>query len=72
MAMTAASARARLVAKLSASGKPTITDGEFEAVDELLEAIIEEIQANATVTGATGTGAPGGPLPIALPGGSVS
>ena len=39
--------------------------------DAIADGVVSHIQGAATVTGTTATGTPGGPLPIALPAGSI-
>ena len=62
MAMTAASMATFVKAAMTASGK-TFTPGQFEALTELCQGIIQEIQTNGVVA-VTTPGATAGPATL--------
>lgn len=72
MAATKPVIKAALIARLNAFETPIDSARQDDYADAMADWIITDVLPLLTVTGATGTGTPGGPLPILLPGGSVS
>lgn len=72
MAATKPVIKAALIARLNAFETPIDSDRQDDFADAMADWIVSDVLPLLQVTGATGTGTPGGPLPIAIPAGGVT